>query len=59
MIVCTTCGSPDWIACAPGTAPDAKSYDAEKITDIRPAEDVPTVAWCEIHVARKPKAISC
>ena len=50
MIACTVCGSPDWIACAPGTAPDAKAYDDDKLVNLRPGEDVPLQAWCPEHV---------
>ncbi len=56
-IVCMVCGAP-WVACAPGTASDAKSYAAEKVTDLRPAEEVPLQAWCEQHWNEKFKGVT-
>ena len=50
MIACTVCGSTEWIACSPGTAPDAKAYDLDKLVNLRPAEDVPLQAWCAAHI---------
>jgi hypothetical protein len=44
-VVCTVCGSDDWMAVKPGTAADAKSYQG--VLELFRCEEIPTVAWCE------------
>jgi len=46
-VVCTVCQSPEWIACAPGTAADAVSYQG--VLELFRCEEVPMAAWCEVH----------
>ncbi|WP_428485974.1 hypothetical protein [Rhodopila sp.] len=55
------CGSPDWFACAPGTA--AETADpAARIVPLHPAPEIPTKVWCAAcwpwsRPARRP--LSC
>ena len=44
MILCSVCQSPEWIACAPGTAGNAQRW--LDIAEFRNDEDIPLVAWC-------------
>lgn len=46
---CTVCGRPEWIAVAPGTAPDASRFQQYKLFELRPAEPVPAKAFCAAH----------
>jgi hypothetical protein len=48
-IVCSVCGSAEWIAVAPGTSTDATSWPTSNVVEIVPAEEVPTQAWCAEH----------
>ena len=46
-MICTECGSSDWIAVAPGTAADATPFPwPENVRPIRLGEEIPTRAWC-------------
>lgn len=47
--VCTVCGSPDWIACAPGEASTADLYARSNIVALRADDGVPAQAWCVAH----------
>lgn len=46
---CTACGNPEWIAVAPGTAPDASRFQQCKLFELRPAEPVEARAFCADH----------
>lgn len=41
-----SCGSEDWISCAPGTSKDAKAYAGDNVLPLFAAEEVPTRVWC-------------
>jgi hypothetical protein len=43
-IVCTTCGSEAWCACAPGT--EAEPVRQGNVRALAPVSEVPMVAWC-------------
>ncbi len=46
MILCCVCGSPQWLRCDPGHAPDAQRWlDVVELNDDR--GDKPLKAWCE------------
>lgn len=48
-LTCTICGSFEWMAVAPGTAPDASRFLQFNPFELRPAEPVPAVAFCLAH----------
>lgn len=48
-LACTVCGRPEWIAVAPGTAPDASRFLKHNLSEIRPAEPVEARAFCADH----------
>jgi hypothetical protein len=45
IVVCSVCGSPEWVAARPGTAADAPSYQGDLVR----CEEIPTMAWCLAH----------
>ena len=47
---CETCASPEWFACAPGTAAEPRVQGNLCIIHPRP-EDPPHV-WCVVHAPR-------
>lgn len=47
LIACSTCGSPDWWRCAPGTASTAELYPASNIVALRDDDGEPAVAYCQ------------
>ena len=49
IFTCTVCGSFEWMAVAPGTAPDASRFLQFNPFELRPAEPVPAVAFCLAH----------
>ena len=57
-LVCAICGSPRWMAVAPGTAPDASRFLQFNLFELRPAEPVPAVAFCLAHWAERFSAAS-
>jgi hypothetical protein len=48
---CCCCGSPDWLACAPGT--EAEAREQRNLCVLRPAPEVPLLAWCAEHWSRR------
>ena len=48
-LYCCVCGSPDWMAVSPGTAPNATRFLDPSVAEIVPADEEATVAWCLDH----------
>jgi len=48
-LTCTVCASPEWMAVAPGTAPDASRFLQYNLFELHPAKPVNAAAWCAEH----------